>query len=397
MAARPTFCAENLTRDTSTPTSWDGFVTLGFQPEANKTYVGLWMVVVDATSNGTDIDVRLRDTVAGADIAAAQIRPTISSASAKLPQSGTFRLTFGESPPAQQLQIQWQRAAGTGTVGIDKGAILLWEAVADDNFVENTGTTNATSAYVTAATLNFTAPAGGDVLLLFGGEFQNAASAAAGPDWKIDNGSVIWRCSECNVNSTSGWGAWAGMARLTGLEGEQSITLQLQGSAGTSVNVRNARIWAIDVAGFEAFQYNESIARSPYNTDTTDQTKATVTFTPAAVEHIVIGTALLDSNSSSTANQSVIALKEDGSDVYRIEKDPRASAAELMPFLLFYRKTLAAEETDFDLDYATENTANTVGISEARVAVLQTGAGGGGGDPDPEPSALLSILRHMAG
>lgn len=393
---RSPFYAENLTRNTSTPTSYGDFVILNFTPKANTDYIVLGMAVLDCTDNTTNTDVRLQDVTNDVTIGAAVHRSSIPSSAAKRPFFWTAKLSYGSSPSEQTIKLQWQRASGSGTVGIDKGRILLIEAGASDNFAENTSEASATSdsSYSTAVTLNFTAPASGDCLLIFSGEFQGSQSDPSnGVAWKINDGSSdVWTCSRMITPSNSApWFAVGGMVRKTGLSGSTSYTLQLRNTAGFghTVKARRARIWALDVAGFEAFDYDEDAARSTYNTDTADQNKVGVTLTPAAAEHVVIAAALLDGNNSSTTAQSVYKHKEGGSVVDQIERDHYDNSDREI-IVTFYRKTMAAEETGFDLDYATENTANTVGISEARIAVLQTGAAGG--DPDPEPSALLPIL-----
>ena len=366
--ARVTAYAESLGDSTSTSSTLATKVSVTFTPNANKTYAYLYSCGVQNNSTSGFAEVELNNTTDAVELY--QITPRIVKDAADfMVRGGVAYESYGSSPGSKTIALQYNQQ-NTGTATIRNARLVVIELDADDKFVYNTDVFTSSASYSTVSQITFTPGSTGDYLILASGNYWSDGTGLIGNCRMYVNGSTYGAYSR----STTGGdheNTWATGFKLASASGAQDYRIELNSNGTNNTGMFHGYMVAFRLDKFGANYYQEDRGRSTYSTDTTYQTKTTLTQTPANVEHIVLAGFILDH--ASTSNSALGKLVETSTDILVSDEEPQStSSSNKIAYFAAYRKTLAASSTSWTNQYATETSATVTGIYESWIAILQT-------------------------
>ncbi|MDY6965303.1 MAG: hypothetical protein SVM80_04950 [Halobacteriota archaeon] len=119
------------------------------------------------------------------------------------------------------------------------------------------------------------------------------------------------------------------------------------------------------------FYYTESESQSTWNTDTSWQDKATLTFTPDGGNYLILASAELRGTNDGYDIRSQLTVDGTTYGYLTTEPDEEGSSLWSYHFSTHRIMNLDSSEHTIKIQYSTENTGGTVGIKNARIAVLE--------------------------
>jgi hypothetical protein len=361
-----------VTGSTTTTSSGDQTrVTLQFTPEANSEYLYIWSAQVSSGSTSSDVRINLKS---GATTLAAGNLENQDTTDWH-PVSGIVRETFGASPSQVTLTLNYS-AESSNTAGIREARILAIRLESEDVYAENTSDqTNTSTTFSTAVTLNWTPPSAGDYLLLGSSEYR-FSSTSGEVITRFVHSSTNYGIATCRPKDTTNYYPGMHAVYLSNLSGAQTATVQWARSStttGTSYS-RRATLAALRVDGFINIYEASNRARAT-TTSNSPQTRATTGSISAANQpHLIIGACVRDHNSTSNSARTVIAESASGIIAVTEQEAVVASTTIDVPMGLWGQAlvvTPAQPTTSFDLNYYSESSGTSTGISDAQIVVLQ--------------------------
>ena len=395
MAARNYWYSEALSRTTSTTTNYSTVKnTLTFTPNASKTYAIFWSVYLDGSSGTLLAKARLQNTTDTVTLNEQWDRPYIVTTQ-KHTFGGMAYYTSSASPASHTFEVQVASETASQTLGASECVLFVLELGANDITDESTGTTNSsTTSYAAKVTASWTPGSAGDYLIVCSMETQQSASGNE-PALRIYNGTTAY--SDINFHDwrvATNKGCYFGMAKGTNLSSAQTWTGEFNRHAGSGTStVSNARILALRLSDFEASFIGED--RTSHNTtSTTYADAATVTGTPAAVDHILIACGnLTNCNSVSLGGNKVNAAGSDVGTIFSVECSDVTGW--LYPWMAIRKRTEAASSTTWKTQYNRVSGAQTIAHDEAVIAVLQLDTSITGGITPPLADNMLRLFEVM--
>jgi hypothetical protein len=285
---RKWWSAEDLTRTVTTSTDYSAVkVDLTFQPNANSKYFVFWNVLADADTAAKLIKARLRDTTLATGSENIRQNNQVSAANNITALGGLYIFTTAASPPSHNLQIQTATEL-SNNMGVQEAVIFVLEADPDvDSSVVVGSNTYSSTSYAEHAALTHTQDAQTDLLVLTYAEIQSTVGEIKA---KTTVDGVDYNIHDLQYYDTAGdWLPYIGSVRLINHVGTSRIAINVASSvAASDVTIRNAHIVVLDLKAF--LNYYTAEDRTSHNsTSATYADSASVTATPEAVNHFIIG------------------------------------------------------------------------------------------------------------
>jgi hypothetical protein len=402
--------AEALGNSTTTSTSVGGAnkVRLTHTPRDNERWWYFWHTVMSNSSITEDGLMRFRNATLGVDWSNANIEQPDTVSDFGL--AGAKEHTYGSSPGSQDIDIDFWSEAGS-TVTLANTAIWGYPPSSLDHAAANDVEVGNTGANIWELGVSFNESLTGTYAIFCFAEYRVGTGTCrirANHD-----GSIFGRRDQIAIDTTN-WGTWSTVFVVEDLNGSsQPINIQFQSSSGTADNVqlRNCRIFALNLDQFAQAQYDQD----PDLTSTTSssyQTKSTVALTPLATRpHIAFGSMVLNKDDALSSN-SVLARFFAGSTVSEIRSDQdndaeqyclfgfqRSSPGSLTTFQTQYRRigsvvisAEAKESTVLVVDLATRS-----GVSVEPEVSLDSAVPAGSLTADgPLPTVIVTTVVTVA-
>ena len=369
MAARQTFYAESNTESTySTDNVFQVKVTLAVTPDANSDYFVFGCALLKQSSGSQDTRAKLLNTTSAVTFNSVNIE--FKDTSDYVSWFGATKETFGVGPAEQTYNLQYSTETAGAIASIKEARILVLKKDAADEYAESLGDSTATSGTTAdKVTLTYTPASEGLYTFIFVAD-MNVNSATGEFNAQLDIDGVVYAAQNPYVGDSTTYRSVMGVVPNINLTAaSHTIKLQFASDGVNTTTIRNAKIIALRHSVMNAAQTVHQTTRQTRTATTyADVTGATLTFTPAAVEHIHFASSVIDNSGTSTSSWN--QLLEDATVIAETLEEP-VNTSGLYPFLTFYRKTLAAASTTWAFQHKTESTA-TVGSDELAIAIFQT-------------------------
>jgi len=364
---RQAYYEEAATQSTTTQTSYQDKVTLTFTPDDSSTYMILGTWLLQGSSTSYQAKAKLTRTTGTAKDFGEQIYQ---------PKDNTDYIsgaclgidTFGTSPGSQTYKIQFCSNNAGGTARIKEARIIAIKLVSADQYAqsESRSTTTSTS-YQDKTTLTFTPESQGDYIII-ATAILDGSSASYDFKCQLLVGAATYSITNIETVGAANRYSWGSFVRLNLSASSQTIKIQYCSESGATAGIANARIVVLRADQFENNYYAESNTRST-TTSTSYQDKTTLTQTPQAQDHLVIGCAGADGSSGSYSTYA--QLIEGGAGYGEMLIETKDTSNRHYPYFMMYKKTLSATSTTWKIQYKSENTGATAGIQDARIIVIQ--------------------------
>jgi hypothetical protein len=364
--------AESTGLSTTTSTSDQTKVTLTFTPEANSEYIYIWSAQVSSGSTSSDVRVNLK--TGATVIASGNIED--QDTTDYHPVSGVTHETFGASPSSTTLTLNYsQESAGT-TAGIREARILVLKLESGDVYTDNTSDQiNTTTTFSTALTLNWTPATTGDYILL--GSVQYRFSSTAGEViTRFVHSSTNYGVTTSRPKDANSYFPGVHAVYLSSLSGAQSAIVQWARSAtatGTAY-CRNASLVALRVDNFFSVAQGRQAARAT-TTSNAAQTRATTgTINTVAKPYLILGSCVRDHNSTSNSARTIISEATSPLIAFTEQEAFTASTTIDVPAGMWGQFAVVTPTTptsSFELQYYSESSGTSTGISDAQILAIQ--------------------------
>ena len=238
----------------------------------------------------------------------------------------------------------------------------------DFRFGESLGESSwdTNTEYQDKVILTFTPSVSADYIVIATAEVQG--NCISPPDVKARLYIGASTCQELiyRIKDTTDWYPFCALKRVNLPASSQTLKIQYAISATTATaKIRNARLYAFSLTG----EYAESEAESSWNTNTDWRDKVALTFTPSTSgDYLIIAAANL--GGSSTQYSTLVQFLKDGSVQAGPTRETSASEARYT-FGVMRKINLDATSHTFNIQYKTENTANTAYISYAHIVAIR--------------------------
>ena len=371
MASRIYHYAEDTGAQTTTSSSDQTKVTLTFTPDANSEYVYIWSAQLSSANTSSDVRVNLK--TGSTVIAAGNIED--QDTTDWHPVSGLTHETFGATPSATTLTINWSAESGN-TAGIREARILALKLEANDVYTDNTtDQTNTSTTFSTALTLNWTPPSSGDYLLLGSSEYRfNSVSGEVITHFV--HSSTNYGVTTSRPKDTTNYYPGMHAIYLSGLSGAQSATVQWARSSTTTGTAysRRAALVALRLDDFPAFYQDNDRARATTTSNAPQTRSETGTISTVDVPHIVLGSCVRDHNSTSNSARTIISEANNTLISFTEQEAFAASTTIDLPagmWSQFVVANPATASTSYQLRYYSESSGTSTGITDSQLIVLQ--------------------------
>ena len=389
MAARAHGTTESLGTSTTTATAWSTKAAVTFTPDASSSYLIMFSAV--GASNSTTVSGLMRlqnvtDTVTYWQSLLESKDPLDLS-----PQFGCYVYTSGASPTSHTFEIQYSAEVAATTMTIKEARISWIKLGADDEFVVQAGETEAAGDDTTwhdALALTFTPATTGDYMVLASGILTTNGGGDHYAARLLDDSSTARSIMVQRLfkDATDLIPCGGGIKRNLSAA-SKTFKLQFQNTAGLgdTIGIQQMCIVALRLDDFANAYYAETRARST-STLATWVDGNTLTQTPVADDHLVIGLGIVDG--ASTTVSCAMRFSSGGTAM----TDSRNEAVSLtggqyFAWGHFGIETLAASSKTW-INQATATTAGTAtGRSEMAICVIQLS--------DPVTSTPVNVTRQL--
>jgi hypothetical protein len=352
----------------ATNTTYQDKAVLTFTPDDNSTYVIIASWIMGESSTSYQSKAKLtRTTGTAKDFNEIIYAP---KATTDLIAAGTFGIdTFGSAPGSQTYKIQYGTSSTSGTASIRQAKIIAIKLTTlDQNNLAETRTTNNTTTYVDKNTLTFTPATAGDYIILATGTIDESNTSGNVITQMTVDGTA-YSNEILYPSATANRYPWITVKKVTLTQASHTIKTQFKSSSASYTSgMAHARIVAIRADRFMKYYYNEAETRVT-STSTSYQTALTLTATPNAQPHLIIGTSGLDGSSASYNTYGQL-LK--GATTYgeMLVRTTNASTRGISYFNIS-KETLTNASTSWYLQYKSSSTSGTAGSANNRILVLE--------------------------
>lgn len=395
MATRQYYSAKATAEASTTATSFQDFVTLSFTPDDNQDYLMVWSALVRNPSNITTDTMALVIDNSSATLWAQNI--AAKDTANYQPVFGQARATFATATGAHTFRLQYSQETATGAISNIKDGNLIAIKLATCDFFQGSTTESFTTAtvetiYTTATTLSFTPSATGNYLVIGSGVpvfgLTNRAFwyKLSGGGTATDYGFAGLSAPQFNAES---WGTAVRLG-LTATQWDFSIQ-HTTSTLGNQGRLRSPCISAIRLDQFATDYYAETRTQSTV-TSTSFATQVSLTQTPTAHDHLVIGGGIF--GAQTTANDAIAKFTEGGSTLVEANEEMNESVIDqdALRLLAFEVRTLAASSTTWTVEYTNETASISANASEAFISIINLDTTGGGGGSTTNLSFSVSAV-----
>lgn len=363
--------AESTAESTwNTNTTYQDKVTLTFTPEANSTYVIIASWIMKSGTATYQVKGKLtRTTGTPKDFNELLYAPKDVL---DYTSGGTIGFdTFGASPSSQTYKIQYGTSNTAATAYIKEAKIIAIKLTNKDQYAEaETRTTTQQTAYQDKTTLTFT-PDSTDDYIIIASATTDGIITSYDHRTQLNIDGTAYSNSIIETNVVANRYLWATVKRVSLDNSEHTIKIQYSTESNNSARlagIANARIVALRADEFINNYFSESEARAT-TTSTSYQTKTTLTATPQAYNHLVIGTSGLDISSTS---YSVFGQLLKGSTSFgEMRRETSDATSRGFSYFGIKRETLTNTSTSWYLQYRSSSTSRTAGIANARISLIE--------------------------
>lgn len=368
MATRSNYSAASSGESSNTTSTPSNKVTLTYTPDDNSDYLEFFSCLTQIDSTGVDYVGDFYDNTAGSQLCYHNWEPKDSSDYKW--QFGIAKKTYGASPASQTRYIRYANETGSQPSRIKNATAWALKFGAADQYAESNGESTTTStSYQDKTTLTFTPASTGDYLIIWAAEGQ-ASGTGENNYYVLDIGGAEYQLCRPQFTDASSYMAVGGMMVANLANSSQTIKIKYKSNVGTvTAKIRNARIFALRLDAFANALQTASDGGQDNTASTSYQDGATVTFTPAARNHLVLACAM--GVSSDNTESGFWKFLQGATDHGEALAEPRANANNLptTAHLIGYIESLAASSTTWKWQYKAE-TSNTTYIDEQVIAVL---------------------------
>jgi len=295
--------------NTQTGTSWADMISMSFQPDTTDNYTIIVYAEVRGSSTSTDITTNLE---IDGTIYSSQMFEMKDTAADWNAFTGVVRLELSN---AQSHTIKIRFVADTGTAYARNARLMAWSVPIEQEITsEGDSTWNSNTVWQDKVTLTWTPITTGNRLFIWQAEIE-ASSTTTSTEARMyfDTGSTEWGYTEHeNENVGNKW-TFAGFKRIELTVAQQysvGLDYRTEGTRNTA-RIRRARIYVInlDELGLGITNYYNEVETSA-SMPTTWTDKVTNTYTPNAGDHLIMGTIMTGSVSTSVSGGSRTRLDQ---------------------------------------------------------------------------------------
>lgn len=366
-SARQNYYAESTGESSAALTSYQDKTTLTFTPDANSSYVIIasWLMQESSTS-GSVYGKLTRTTGTAKDF----------NELIYLPKDATDYMaggcvgvdSYGASPASQTYKIQYKSSSTFYTARIKEAKIIAIKLTSQDNSaVAESRTTTTGTGYSDKTTLTFTPESVGDYILLASATGDGASTSYDFRE-RIDVDGTQYSTTNIEPAATANCYPWTTIKRVNLSASSHTIKIQYSTENATAAaGIAHARVVALRADRFSNNYYAESEGRST-TTSTSYQTKTTLTQTPQAADHLILGEQGLDG--SDTGYSTYGQLLKGATSYGEMLVEPKDATNRVYQYFAIKKETLTNTSTSWYLQYKSENNSATAGTSDARIAVI---------------------------
>lgn len=297
-ASRQNHYGESLAESTTTSTTAQEKLALTFTPDDNSDYLLLWSAACANSSATGIVECDLVDDDNATKLHEQALDP--ESTDDYYAAGGIEKKSYGASPGSKTYRLKWFVNSGGGTAKIRDATLAAIKLDAADQYAESeTLTSTSSTTPVDKTTLTFTPASQGDYLIIASAEWGQQTAAGFGRV-QLDVDGTLSGVISMDGLSTSFVQPWATVVRVNLTAASHTIKIQYYTNGSGTVRARFARIAAIRLDTLDNNYYAAGTASTTTNTTPTDHT--TLTFTPAAKQHLALASAYYESTTSTTVN-----------------------------------------------------------------------------------------------
>src|SRR3989339_2239726 len=358
-APRENYYTESLGESSyNSNTSYQDKATLTFTPADNSAYliIASWQLQMSST-NYVAYSKLVRTSGTATDLHERVHRPKdntdyVAGGSAVVE-------TFGTSPGSQTYVVQYRTSSTAGTARIKNASIIAIRLNSDDQYTASTARSTTTStSYQDKATLTFTPASSGDYLIIASASVDSSSTSR---DWRaqLDIDGSTYNNSNVEPVSATNRNSWGAFRKVNLSNASHTAKIQYSIESGGTAGITYAHLIALRLDQFAANYYGETNTYTTY-ASTSYQSHASLTATPAAADHLILGYS--GGSSGSGTYSGFWQLEKGGFSYAEMLVEPRDNTTRGFPYFITRKEALSATSTTWNMPAHTENASIIVGI-----------------------------------
>ena len=363
------YYSESTAESTTTSTTYQDKTTLTFTPDANSTYLIMssWLNQMSSTSYYSYTKLT-RTSGTAKDFNELIYRPKDAT---DYIAGGTIGIdTFTTSPASQTYKIQFRSTNASGTARIKQAmifAIKLNDNV--DKYAQaETRTTTTSTTYVDKTTLTFTPDTAGEYII-FASATVDASSTSIDSKATLNIDGTLYSTINIESHKATNKYPWFVVKKVNLTSASHTIKIQYASeTTSNTTGIAHARIVALRADRFLNNYYAENETRAT-TTSTSYQNYVTLTQTPQAGDHLIIGVEDLDG--SSTSSTTYGQLVENSTSYGEMLRETKDSSSRGFQYISLSKESLTETSTSWYLQYKTKATSNTAGVNNGRLLIIE--------------------------
>ena len=363
------YYSESTAESTTTSTTYQDKTTLTFTPDANSTYLIMssWLNQMSSTSYYSYTKLT-RTSGTAKDFNELIYRP--KDATDYIAGGAIGIDTFTTSPTSQTYKIQYRSTNASGTARIKQAmifAIKLNDNV--DKYAQaETRTTTTSTTYVDKTTLTFTPDTAGEYII-FASATLDGSSTSIDSKATLNIDGTLYSTINIETNNATNKYPWFVVKKVNLTSASHTIKIQYASeTTSNTTGIAHARIVALRADRFLNNYYAENETRAT-TTSTSYQNYVTLTQTPQAGDHLIIGVEDLDG--SSTSSTTYGQLVENSTSYGEMLRETKDSSSRGFQYISLSKESLTETSTSWYLQYKTKAASNTAGINNGRLLILE--------------------------
>lgn len=384
MAARSYFYTEALTEQTTTngvqktPTPDPPAVaaTLSFTPEDNSKYLLIATYETGINSISADAVFTRLSKTAGSGAPYNAKGGLATYAKDVNDYYGAMAMTveeYGTSPGEQTFQMQFYTALGQATARIRNIRIIALKLTTDDQFVQGTDqqdySTNTSWVDRTGASITFTPGSQDDYIILAVGLLMGSSASYDSKERILVDAQEYGAVNK----ETYATGALDNYSHITKANlTAASHTIKLQIATESTLNQVSSSTFCLvllKAGNFTAVQSDQDLGETSHSNGSYED-KSVVTFTPQAVDHLILASAIVGNDSTSEPAQ--FRVTEDGTSKIAHRQEAKDTTSRVSTSGM-YKVTPTNASHTWKNQVSSVDAFSTNYIKESNLIVLQIG------------------------
>ena len=295
--------------------------------------------------------------------------------------------SFGATPGSQTYKIQYRTSSTSGFARIKNASIIAIRLNSDDQYTSSTArSTTTSSTYQDKATLTFTPTTSGDYLIIASASVDSSSTSR---DWRaqLDIDGSTYNNSNVEPVSATNRNSWGAFRKVNLSNASHTAKIQYSIESGGTAGITYAHLIALRLDQFAANYYGETNTYTTY-ASTSYQSHASLTATPAAADHLILGYS--GGSSGSGTYSGFWQLEKGGFSYAEMLVEPRDNTTRGFPYFITRKESLSATSTTWNMQAHTENASIIVGIKDSQIAVLELN------EPAAPPAISISLSTDGA-